>query len=327
MMNVNTHATVDNECDCHWRRTGTRTDNCIGQSVTNPLVNEGGAEGCVEYPIVLVGHDCSLRSAPARLYAERVASPHLSSVRTSGPADAPPIALLHGFTQTAACWGLFSDKLSATHSVVAIDLPGHGGSGEVRADLEQTTALVASSIERSIVIGYSLGGRVALHLALGHPQLVERLVVIGATGGLDSEEERAERRASDESLADHLEDIGVDAFLDEWLSQPMFASLTVEQLFRELRATNSASGLASSLRLCGTGTQESLWSRLGELTMPVLVIAGANDEKFTRLGYRLVESIGTNASIQLIENAGHSAQLENPIATASAITKWLSESL
>ena len=256
-----------------------------------------------------------------------MASPHLSSARTGSPADAPPIALLHGFTQTAACWGPFADKLSATHSVVAIDLPGHGGSDEVRADLEQTTSLVASSIERSIVIGYSLGGRIALHLALGHPQLVERLVVIGATGGLDSEEERAKRRVADESLADHLEDIGVDAFLDEWLSQPMFASLTADQSFRELRATNSAAGLASSLRLCGTGTQESLWSRLGELTMPVLVIAGANDEKFTHLGHRLVESIGTNASIQLIDNAGHSAQLENPTATASVITKWLSETL
>jgi 2-succinyl-6-hydroxy-2,4-cyclohexadiene-1-carboxylate synthase len=256
-----------------------------------------------------------------------VASPHLSRIRTDSPTGAPSIALLHGFTQTAACWGPFADELSTTHSLVAIDLPGHGGSGEVRADLSQTTELVASSIDRSIVIGYSLGGRVALHLALGHPQLVERLVIISATGGLDSEEERRQRRVADESLADHLEDIGVDAFLDEWLSQPMFASLTAEQSFRELRATNAAAGLASSLRLCGTGTQESLWSRLGELTMPVLVIAGANDEKFTHLGHRLVESIGTNASIQLIDNAGHSAQLENPAATAATVTKWLSEEL
>jgi 2-succinyl-6-hydroxy-2,4-cyclohexadiene-1-carboxylate synthase len=256
-----------------------------------------------------------------------VASPHLSRIRTDSPTGAPSIALLHGFTQTAACWGPFADELSTTHSLVAIDLPGHGGSGEVRANLSQTTELVASSIDRSIVIGYSLGGRVALHLALGHPQLVERLVIIGATGGLDSEEERRQRRVADESLADHLEDIGVDAFLDEWLSQPMFASLTAQQSFRELRATNAAAGLASSLRLCGTGTQESLWSRLGELTMPVLVIAGANDEKFTHLGHRLVESIGTNASIRLIDNAGHSAQLENPAATAATVTKWLSEEL
>lgn len=256
-----------------------------------------------------------------------MASPHLSRIRTDSPTGAPSIALLHGFTQTAACWGPFADELSTTHSLVAIDLPGHGGSGEVRADLSQTTELVASSIDRGIVIGYSLGGRVALHLALGHPQLVERLVIISATGGLDSEEERRQRRVADESLADHLEDIGVDAFLDEWLSQPMFASLTAQQSFRELRATNAAAGLASSLRLSGTGTQESLWSRLGELTMPVLVIAGANDEKFTHLGHRLVESIGTNASIQLIDNAGHSAQLENPAATAATVTKWLSEEL
>ena len=143
-----------------------------------------------------------------------MASPHLSRIRTDSPTGAPSIALLHGFTQTAACWGPFADELSTTHSLVAIDLPGHGGSGEVRANLSQTTELVASSIDRSIVIGYSLGGRVALHLALGHPQLVERLVIISATGGLDSEEERRQRRVADESLADHLEDIGVDAFLD-----------------------------------------------------------------------------------------------------------------
>ena len=261
------------------------------------------------------------------LYAGRVASQLLSSIWSGTTADATQITLLHGFTQTAECWGSIADQLATSHPILAIDLPGHGGSAEIRGDLTQSAAMIASAITPSIVIGYSLGGRIALHLALAFPDLVERLVLIGATGGLDSEEERKQRRVADESLADHLEDIGVDAFLDEWLSQPMFASLTAEQSFREVRATNSAAGLASSLRLCGTGTQESLWSRLGELTMPVLVIAGANDEKFTHLSHRLVESIGTNASTQLIDNAGHSAQLENPAATALAITEWLSETL
>jgi len=255
-----------------------------------------------------------------------VTSPQLSSIR-SGATDAAPIALLHGFTQTAGCWGTFADTLAASHPIVAVDLPGHGGSAEVRTNLSQTAALLATTLTPSIVIGYSLGGRVALHLALAHPELVQRLVVIGANGGIVSDEERTQRRTSDEALADHLEDVGVDAFLDEWLSQPLFASLSGDQSLRELRATNSASGLASSLRLCGTGTQEPLWDRLGELNMPVLVIAGSNDDKFTQLGRQLVESIGTNASMQLIDNAGHSAQLENPVATASAITNWLSETV
>ncbi len=261
------------------------------------------------------------------LYAGQVASQLLSSIGSGTTADTTSITLLHGFTQTAECWGSFADQLATSHPILAIDLPGHGGSAAIRGDLTQSAAMVASTITPSIVIGYSLGGRIALHLALAFPDLVERLVLIGATGGLDSEEERKQRRVADESLADRLEEVGVNAFLDEWLAQPMFASLTAEQSFRELRATNSAAGLASSLRLCGTGTQESLWSRLGELTMPVLVIAGANDEKFTHLGHRLVESIGTNASIQLIHNAGHSAQLENPAATALAITEWLLETL
>lgn len=206
---------------------------------------------------------------------------------------------------------------------MAIDLPGHGGSAEIRGDLTQSAAMIASAITPDIVIGYSLGGRIALHLALAFPDLVERLVLIGATGGLDSEEERKQRRVADESLADHLEEVGVGVFLDEWLSQPMFASLTAEQSFRELRATNSTAGLASSLRLCGVGTQESLWDRLNTLTMPVLVLAGSNDEKFTQLGHRLVASIGNNASFESVADAGHSAQLENPAATAAAITEWL----
>ncbi|MEJ6510599.1 MAG: alpha/beta fold hydrolase [Acidimicrobiales bacterium] len=252
-----------------------------------------------------------------------MASQLLSSIRSGTTADTTSITLLHGFTQTAECWGSFADQLATSHPILAIDLPGHGGSAEIRGDLTQSAAMIASAITPNIVIGYSLGGRIALHLALAFPDLVERLVLIGATGGLDSEEERKQRRVADESLADHLEEVGVGVFLDEWLSQPMFASLTAEQSFRELRATNSTAGLASSLRLCGVGTQESLWDRLNTLTMPVLVLAGSNDEKFTQLGHRLVASIGNNASFESVADAGHSAQLENPAATAAAITEWL----
>jgi 2-succinyl-6-hydroxy-2,4-cyclohexadiene-1-carboxylate synthase len=207
---------------------------------------------------------------------------------------------------------------------LAIDLPGHGGSAQIRGDLTQSAAMVASAIIPSIVIGYSLGGRIALHLALAFPELVERLVLIGATGGIDDEDERAQRQAADDALADRLEDIGIDAFLDEWLTQPLFASLTPEQSMRERRSRNSATGLASSLRLCGTGTQTPLWERLDTLTMPVLVLAGSNDEKFTQLGQRLVASIGNNASFESVAGAGHSAHLENPTATSAAITEWLS---
>ena len=141
------------------------------------------------------------------LYAGHVASQLLSSIRSGTTADITPITLLHGFTQTAECWGSFADQLATSHPILAIDLPGHGGSAEIRGDLTQSAAMIASAITPSIVIGYSLGGRIALHLALAFPDLVERLVLIGATGGLDSEEERKQRRVADESLADRLEEV------------------------------------------------------------------------------------------------------------------------
>lgn len=259
------------------------------------------------------------------LYAEGVAFQVLSSIRSGPPADTTPITLLHGFTQTAKCWGPFADQLAAATLIVAIDLPGHGGSTDVRGDLKQTATMIASAIAPSIVIGYSLGGRVALHLALAFPELVERLVLIGATGGIDSEIERSQRQSADETLADHLESVGVETFLDEWLAQPLFASLTAQQSMREQRSLNSAAGLASSLRLCGVGTQAPLWDRLNNLTMPVLVLAGSNDEKFSQLGHRLVASIGNNASFMAIAESGHSAHLENPTAASTAVTEWLSK--
>src|SRR5690606_23536537 len=107
-------------------------------------------------------------------------------------------------------------------------------------------------------VGYSMGGRLALHLALARPDLVRRLVLIGATGGIDDEDDRAARRAADERLAAHLEQVGVATFVDEWLAQPLFAGLSPTAAARDERLANTAEGLASSLRLAGTGTQEPL---------------------------------------------------------------------
>src|SRR5256885_13926321 len=135
-----------------------------------------------------------------------------------------------------------------------------------------------------------MGGRLALHLALQRPDVVERLVVLGATGGIDDEGERAARRASDEALAKSIEAKGVDAFLEQGLGQPMFANVP-----RGNGRQRDPTILMSSLRALGTGTQEPLWSRLNELEMPVLVLAGARDEKFVALGRRLADTIGDNA--------------------------------
>ncbi len=120
---------------------------------------------------------------------------------------------------------------------------------------------------------------------------VERLVLIGATAGIDDDDERADRRRADELLADHIEAIGVEAFIDEWLSTPLFARLTPSNDQRGDRLRNTAAGLASSLRSTGTGTQTPLWDRLGEIEAPVLVLVGEEDAKFRALGERLVSQL------------------------------------
>jgi 2-succinyl-6-hydroxy-2,4-cyclohexadiene-1-carboxylate synthase len=238
--------------------------------------------------------------------------------------DGPPIVMIHGFTQTRACWGPFAENLAEDHRLLLLDAPGHADSSVLRADLVEGADLLAQAVGRGTYLGYSMGGRFALHIALQHPELVERLILISTTAGMDDDAERARRREADDTLATHIEDIGVEMFVDEWLAQPMFSSLGADAALADLRKANTATGLASSLRLAGTGTQSPLWLRIHELDMPVLVIAGANDAKFLAHARRLVETIGPNAELEIIPEVGHSAQLEDPRATAMIVREWLS---
>jgi 2-succinyl-6-hydroxy-2,4-cyclohexadiene-1-carboxylate synthase len=234
--------------------------------------------------------------------------------------------LAHGFTQTARSWDTVSGLLREHHretDIVAVDLPGHGDAPPpADRDLWAGARWLTDVGGAGTYVGYSMGGRVALHAALAHPDVVERLVLIGATGGIDDATERSERRMADERLAHHIEDIGVAAFIDEWLSNPLFAGLTEETALRADRLRNTADGLAASLRATGTGTQMPLWERLGEIRCPVLVLAGVDDVKFTELGRRLVDGIA-EAELVVIADAGHSVHLEQPHATVDAISTWL----
>lgn len=236
----------------------------------------------------------------------------------------PRLVLVHGFTQTSRCWGPLAGDLARTHEVVGVDLPGHGGSGGLQADLPEAAALVGEAGGRAIYLGYSLGGRVLLHLALARPDLVRGLVLIGVTAGIEDPVERAARRAADEERAAHLEEVGVKAFLEEWLAQPLFAGLPPEAACRAERRRNTVAGLAGSLRRCGTGTQEPLWDRLAGLGPPTLVVAGANDVRFAALGRRLADRVGPGARLALVAGAGHAAHLERPAATLAVLRPWLS---
>lgn len=233
--------------------------------------------------------------------------------------------LAHGFTQTARSWDRFAPLLGSRIDhidTLAVDLPGHGDAPPpFDDDLWECAERLVEAGGAATYIGYSMGGRVSLHAALAHPEQARALVLMGATAGIDDEAERADRRAADERLADRIESIGVATFIDEWLANPLFAGLDEASAQRGDRLRNTVAGLAASLRSTGTGTQESLWDRLGEIRAPVLVLAGEHDDKFRALGERLAGAI-SDAEFVVVPGAGHSVHLERPEATADAIAEW-----
>ena len=220
------------------------------------------------------------------------------------------LVLVHGFTQTLASWDGMTATLAETFQVVRVDLPGHGGSAAVDLDFVETAAAIGDAGGTGTYVGYSMGGRLCLRLALDRPDLVQSLVLVGASPGLADEGEREARRASDEALADDIERIGTPAFLDRWLARPLFATLRPEPGDFDARRANPPAGLAAALRRLGTGVQEPLWDRLAELEMPVLAVAGQEDGKFTHMAEEMADAIGVNAQVVALAGAGHAAHLE-----------------
>ena len=247
----------------------------------------------------------------------------LSMLHAEVDGHGPRIVLIHGFAQNRNCWGPVAQGLTTDHEVVRIDAPGHGRSSSFHAGLRTGARLIADQGGHATYLGYSMGARFVLHLALANPELVDRLVLIGGTGGIDDDDARADRRRNDAALAARLEREGLEPFLDAWLAQPLFQGLTDEMQFRDERRENTVEGLAESLRQAGTGSQDPLWTRLHTLAMPVLVVAGALDEKFSAEASRLAEAIGANATMHLIPDAGHAAHLERPDAFITVLREWL----
>jgi 2-succinyl-6-hydroxy-2,4-cyclohexadiene-1-carboxylate synthase len=232
------------------------------------------------------------------------------------------LALVHGFTQTGRSWEPVLPLLPEDAVPLTPDLPGHGGAAGVRTDLRAGAEWLADQVGPAVWLGYSMGGRYCLHVALHRPEVVHGLILVSTTAGIDDERERAARRDADEELAKVIEAEGVAAFLDRWLAAPLFASLPPDRAGREARLANTADGLASSLRLAGTGTQESLWSRLHEIEMPTLVVTGGRDTKFTAVGDRLAACI-PRATHAVIPGAGHAVPWEEPHGFAAAVNGWL----
>jgi 2-succinyl-6-hydroxy-2,4-cyclohexadiene-1-carboxylate synthase len=236
------------------------------------------------------------------------------------------VVLLHGFSGTRRAWDGVAARLHTERYLpCALDLPGHGEAADLAGPITFAGCVdrvLADSPERFTLCGYSLGGRVALHLALAAPERVSRLVLVSSSPGIEDPAERAARRAADNRLADELERgglAGFDSFIERWRTQPLFAEDPPEvgALAREDQRRNRPQALAAVLRGLGTGEMASLWGRLPELAMPVTVLVGERDAKFLALGERMVELL-PDAELVVVPG-GHGLPLENPAAVARTI--------
>jgi 2-succinyl-6-hydroxy-2,4-cyclohexadiene-1-carboxylate synthase len=244
----------------------------------------------------------------------------------------PVLMLLHGFTQDRRAWNAVRDGLRRIGPTVAIDLIGHGASPKpddvaayrVEACLEQLEGVLAAlRLPRAWWVGYSMGGRVALQMAVHKPERVAGLVLASATAGIPEAAARAERMRADEVLAQRIPGWGMEAFVDYWLELPLFEGLkrlprAQWQGQRRQRLANSPVGLANSLRGMGSGAMPSLWERLRDVHVPALVLAGELDEKFAALGKSLVAGL-PEGNLAIVPDTGHALILESPQRFLSAV--------
>lgn len=261
------------------------------------------------------------------------------SLRVLSEGEGDPALVLHGFTGSAESMACVSEGLRAHLCVHRVDLVGHGRSSspselepfEMPRCVAQLEALLdALALERVLLIGYSMGGRVALSFAVAHPDRVAELILVGTTPGLSDSHERAARRHSDEKLADEIVSDGIERFVDVWMANPLFASqarlgqAALAQARAE-RLTGSAHGWAQSLRGMGTGAMPPLDADLPGLSSPVLCVVGEEDEKFRAIAEQMV-AVLPRGRLRMIPLAGHAAHLEQPEAFAAAVREFLAAS-
>jgi 2-succinyl-6-hydroxy-2,4-cyclohexadiene-1-carboxylate synthase len=263
-----------------------------------------------------------------------IANGHNYYVESSGAGV--PILLLHGFTGDITIWQDVRRELESDYHVIAIDILGHGRSdkpsaieayhmGNVAVDIIRL--LNKLELEKAHLLGYSMGGRLALYLATTYPERFYSLILESASPGLATEQERNERQDRDNALADKIESNGMAWFVNFWEGLSLWDSQkslpqTALDAQRTQRLGNDPTGLANSLRGMGTGVQPSLWGNLSGLKLPIKLIAGEHDKKFIRINQEMAEQM-PNADLKIISNAGHTVHLENRIAFINRVRQFL----
>jgi 2-succinyl-6-hydroxy-2,4-cyclohexadiene-1-carboxylate synthase len=259
-------------------------------------------------------------------------------VEIQGEKNLPTIVFLHGFTGNTASWCEVSKQLKGKYRTIAVDLTGHGKSSipedidrySMDQQVEDLDALfTALALNQFILVGYSMGGRVALAYTIRYPERVSSLILESSSPGLKTEEERTERKEADGRLAERILKVGLTAFVDFWESIPLFAtqknlSEETQLAVRNERLSQSETGLANSLRGIGTGSQPSYWLDLKAIDIPVLLITGELDTKFVNISREMV-SYFPNVRHEMIERAGHAIHVEKPDTFATMVKEHISD--
>ncbi|MEI3611657.1 2-succinyl-6-hydroxy-2,4-cyclohexadiene-1-carboxylate synthase [Pseudogracilibacillus sp. SO30301A] len=251
--------------------------------------------------------------------------------------EGEPLVLLHGFTGTSNTWETFSKKWSRKFKVITIDLPGHGKtkvkSPRTMEHFCKDIKLLFDqlSINKTHLLGYSMGGRTALSFALYYPEYVHSLILESASPGLKTEEERRKRREADALLAEQIMVNGVESFTYYWENIPLFAtqknlSNQMKESIRNERLAQLPEGLAESLLFMGTGTQPSWWDKLEEVTIPVLLIAGALDEKYVKINQEM-ETLLPLSEMIIVEKSGHTVHVEQVEKFDKIVMEFISKAL
>ena len=250
--------------------------------------------------------------------------------------EGDPLLLLHGFTGNVKTWEPFLSQWGKSYQFIMVDLIGHGKTDSPtdsrRYEIEKVTTdlnelLNFLQIEKVNLLGYSMGGRVALSFACQYPTMVNSLILESSSPGLKTEQERLNRIEQDYALANRIETEGLEAFVDYWENIPLFSSIkklptAVQDSLRRERLTQQIEGLANSLRGMGTGKQPSYWGCLSNLDIPVLLVIGSNDLKFVRIANEMEQGL-TDVTKRVIDDSGHMVHLEQQKLFAEIIVKWL----
>lgn len=258
-------------------------------------------------------------------------------VHSRGRAITPPLVLLHGFTGSSTNWQPLQQALATEErTTIAIDLLGHGETDAPADPARYAMAPAAQDLADLLdriapgpidLLGYSMGGRLALYVATAYPNRIRRLILESASPGLTDAVARQARIASDEALATRIEQDGLAAFVDHWERVPLFASqaqlaATTRQQLREQRLANRPLGLANSLRGMGTGVQPPLWDTLPRLQLPTLLLTGTLDTKFCAIAEQMVAQL-PSANHLPIPDVGHTIHLEAPALFHKALLTFL----